>query len=1228
MASFTYKLTYAGIPFVTDVARTIPLASEMRGGTNPKDQPPAKHQVELDLVDELNRLLPWQYLADFAPPSQYPGRNLAAVARAYDVGPYPNATVRIGDYYYPTGAARWGVFRGLATSSMVKEMVALSFANATTTAKEFVMQAVPQLVNGANEIEYTVTTDLYMLPPRPLAEHGANFDGLFLVTLVDERWYWQYKSVSLSPREGPVGRTSWNNLISTVATALGISLSATIADDYLYPEPDSQLFCREQNAAVVLDAIAANLGLTLVRKLDGTFSLLTNTASQTLVNSNRGTATDCIRTAGGDLFSTVTQLPAGILTSAKNAILPANIKVCFPAYIEPRYSGPGAGDSNDPSASGKAPIPYLVNARYANKRPSTQYEDGFGSVWTKTIAISAAGSNYTGLGGLGTHTIHSTAKALFDCEADLSGNPRNNTELSALALQLAKNYWDGLSLSALDEVYPGTYAWSPEGYNDIIWTYSSRSRLASTRVFRSEWNQIVREYQHSTTRVPRGVGGPSIPLTIRDSFSGDISHTVTNLYSGSYTAIFDSVTSLPTQNRWKGLVNSTERVLFEGTSGGTTVDVVQRGIDGTEMGNWVSVTCTQITGNTTYGINLETTEKMQFVYPAEWTSGGLQGIRRVPQTQTVMALSDEYTTIQGLRHHSGYVESFDSVNNTYPNQELIWIIERNEAGVTSGRRYDGQIAGYAAGTPPIRPVYLVNEGETATGTVYVTLGTNQTDYTLPNARRLVITTSGRFRFFSFAPSVNRKIEIINQGPDKIIYEGESPFGTAAGRIAIPFNPTPTLYLSGGAPETDPSSRYQADCMQHPNQTLVLEYVGAGTSGGKYKIENPPAKHTVRTVYFTDSVAVGQPVYIRSGVGYSGLPQVTIAQANFDVSGVQQRHPTMGLATNTFTSGEIGEITTEGPLYNVDTRNFTVGDRVYLNVSGSAFFTATPLGMASGTNGMGSGIQQPIGHVTTVGQSGSIHVHLEPVKTVVSGDLWAKVIFSGNVASGAIIGCLFSGAPEASGIFSGNPLFSGVRDCLPYNIASGTLCGCLLASGTVHSGHLYVAGEPRAFTFLRATDEAFPGIQNFAWSQVHAANVYSGRVSGTSVVGFQVNTREFEQTAAGVLFWGSVKNQSATFSASGSPMIVQLSWSDYWGNMSYYQALLGPMIIASGETFSGSPHDAINLSGFLGFDSKIPTYQESHSGPVYQPILSGSITVRNASGPDFESDYGINVTRIG
>ena len=779
--SLDFTISYAGIPFILDSGKLIRLQFQSKAGESPTTQKvPDKHQSQPDLLVELNRLIPFKYLNEYTETPAYLGRNFGAIASQYKPEMAGNMAVGIGEWFYPSQATRWSVFRTLATSSQVAAILA---ATGGSNAATFIMEQNPISPGNPNNVvsTYTITTQMYMLPPRPLAELGGSFDGFYLVTLVDERYWWQYNPVTLQVNAG----STWVSLLSTLASSLGISLTYDpIPNLYQTPEPDSQFWTNQELASILLDAVAYNVGRVVVRNFDGTYSLKDPISSLNQVNINRGglalssgDLSSVTRVAGGDIFNSgsLTKLKVGDLSISRNAILPSLVRTTFPKYVV-----------------GNDPIPHFSNPRIGPSRPSCWYEESYGDVFIQDIPLASGAGNFnsgffiSGLVGVSgwTHTIHTTAKALFSGEiALLSGNagsggpqPLNFSGLLTLAFQLAYDFYNAQTISALDEVYPGTYSWTPEGYHDVIWKYSVKDRLATTRVMRPEWNQIVREMQHSTPPpsgqvfwqsggifsgqpqcyLPPGVGGPSVAQTIVDSWisgfvggsSGTIIKTIqgSGIGSGDLYTILTDIGNLPTQNRWWGQSDG-EIMMMEGTSGGISgfaagpssgvsnggsgyaIGIVYRGVRGSLVqqhssglpassgGSNSSGLLFLVNPNAVFGVNLTTYEKGQFIHPAEWTSGGIQGIHILPQVQNIQVLDTTGTTINGKTLFSGLVCPIDpgqSGGSIFTSGEFIWALERNGTIPTVNNYYQGQLVGYSS-SGPVAPVYAFNVGGGGTG---------------------------------------------------------------------------------------------------------------------------------------------------------------------------------------------------------------------------------------------------------------------------------------------------------------------------------------------------------------------------------------------------------------------------------------------------------------------------------------------------------------------------------
>ena len=119
-----YSLTFNGVPFVADEG--IGFRPDY-----PSDQiwlnKPARsleRQIPLqDLMDEIDRRMPFDYLKDFSIPATWQGRNLGGLAHSNIPQQSPCPQLHVNDWWYPHGAQRFSVFRGLTLSNMVKHHV-------------------------------------------------------------------------------------------------------------------------------------------------------------------------------------------------------------------------------------------------------------------------------------------------------------------------------------------------------------------------------------------------------------------------------------------------------------------------------------------------------------------------------------------------------------------------------------------------------------------------------------------------------------------------------------------------------------------------------------------------------------------------------------------------------------------------------------------------------------------------------------------------------------------------------------------------------------------------------------------------------------------------------------------------------------------------------------------------------------------------------------------------
>ncbi len=869
MAELSYEILFAGVPFLTDAARVVRIHQPHNEQETDQGQAPEKHQPESSLWDEIERLAPTSFIRDISSPSNFMGHNLDAIAiKAPKITPFP---FQLNTWFYPTTCSRWSIFRGLVTSAMLKEMLSVTAGN---TAQTFSIKSIPISPESrtSSDSNYTISTNMYMLPSRSLGEMGGTFDGLHLVTLVDDRFRLQGTPTTLHITRG----TTWATLLTQLATDLGITLTySTISSVYGVPEPDSQLWASQENAAVLLDAVANNLGRTVCRLMNGNYILRTAAESQAIVDTNRGSVVDVVRTIGGDIFYSGTKLPTGDLFKNKAAICPATLNLTFPKYV-----------------NGNDPVPHFVNPRNIPPHPSSWFEGSYGDVHTIAIGIASGGSYVSGVTGVGEHTIQSTSKALYATEAAATGNPLNQSGLTALAMQVGVDHWSHLAARALDETYPGLYNWTPEGLHDIIWTFSSHKRQVTTRVVKTAWNWVLQEVQHSVgisgvDSSPAGVGGHTVPQTWRDQYSGIL--TAANSYtlaaamtSGATTATLNQIEYLPTYNRWKGVVSSgatdQEIILFEGTSGvdNKVVDIALRGIDGSLQQahnngaglNWDLV-------DKVHGVNLGTFGPGYFINPGIYTSGGItEGIVNCPlRTVQVLSMSGLSFPTKVIEHWSGRVMDYDPNANSgsqMVGKEFVWVTERNGRILQSGRFYDGQLSAYSA-SGQIAPIYQVNavRDDFDLTVAYVSLTGTYNNYIIPQVSILVITPTAPVVITGMIPPVHigtvpligRQVEIVNAASAPAA--GEAPKTISMLNQDTGSSSTNRFKTPDGNP-----------VIISPGEIVKFKYTGDSTTPFWYPAEKPP------TPPYTTTAGGGGPGNSSTGTISTGtvniIPKYTAA----------------------------------------------------------------------------------------------------------------------------------------------------------------------------------------------------------------------------------------------------------------------------------------------------------------------------------------------------------------
>ncbi len=371
--------------------------------------------------------------------------------------------MQVGRYFYPTHASRWSWYVGICSQSQLTAIQAQLDGATQMTPLTFNLRS-DDMTHPENS--GGISTPMLMLPPRPLGVTSSTLprESMYLIVLVDERYNWQFRSAGVI---GATALATWDSFLSALKIALGISITnAAFEAVYLSPEPDSNLYTNYESPAILLDALAWNTGRTFVRSFDGTYSLEPIGGNTADIAANRPAAPR-YRAFGGDIYD---PQETGTIQPWINAALPEKVTVTFPKYNNT------TGSFVDPERAGFFTM------------------DSYGEVFAIDCPLSSLGDpydTYTGVVG-SINVIADTCKALLT--TDTSATPTNFAVLTALAQQLAKDYYS-YQLRALDEAYNGIRDWAPDALNDLIFDYQP-PKLIQTRVIRKPWDFQTWQMQH------------------------------------------------------------------------------------------------------------------------------------------------------------------------------------------------------------------------------------------------------------------------------------------------------------------------------------------------------------------------------------------------------------------------------------------------------------------------------------------------------------------------------------------------------------------------------------------------------------------------------------------------------------------------------------------------------------------------------------------------------------
>lgn len=354
--------------------------------------------------------------------------------------PYPNFSnpppLRFNQLYWPTGASRWafGLFivdQGRLTT-ILNRIGGTNVRALRNNPKQLVIADSNYSGNKpsdqfARDISGNIrlSTEMFALPPRKIAPNsvvdGNLIPGPWILPLVDVRYYWQWRHTA----DFDLTDTGdWTDVFSRIESALGLDTGDLVVDGIHadYARPDSEWMHRElsyQNAAVILDAVAASVGKRFVRWVNKTPYVMGPTISIDTFEGNVGFGntplTDWEPLCGGEFTDT-----------HEAAVIPEFVTIVF----------------DDPC-------------------------DGSWQVFEEA-ATDHGYNNFTA--GV-KHLIHLAGRDPF-----VGTSTTRSSEKSSLAFRIAEDFF-GWSQRLYDFSFISVKGWRHSGFDDyVIWDFASQDK--------------------------------------------------------------------------------------------------------------------------------------------------------------------------------------------------------------------------------------------------------------------------------------------------------------------------------------------------------------------------------------------------------------------------------------------------------------------------------------------------------------------------------------------------------------------------------------------------------------------------------------------------------------------------------------------------------------------------------------------------------------------------------
>jgi hypothetical protein len=334
---------------------------------------------------------------------------------------WPYHPIKLDSLFWPVGASSWAVGHYLVTDSTLKRIRAQAYAGGT-------YHSLPLKIDDG--MGGVISPSMWMLSARPISQIvppisytaiPPDCDGVYLLTLVDDRYYWQSLRVSLLVDNS----STWADVLTMLKDVVSFTNDTPNA---AYLQPSTALWGTDLPFSLVMDSVAYTLGMRVIRTLTGSVKMINAGTSRTQFSANLSVYTN--RLAGGrfafDNTTTVNDLIAEAPSSVKVVFQQANFSV-----------------TSTPAGLGL-----------------TDYAGYTGNGQTRQFLVNTNGFSSFGI-VLSSHVLMTT-----------------------LAQQIATDYYRWL-IPGLDMVLAGVAPWTGEAHSFMTqWEHSLAKDLCTTRLLK------------------------------------------------------------------------------------------------------------------------------------------------------------------------------------------------------------------------------------------------------------------------------------------------------------------------------------------------------------------------------------------------------------------------------------------------------------------------------------------------------------------------------------------------------------------------------------------------------------------------------------------------------------------------------------------------------------------------------------------------------------------------